>query len=157
MKKGLHLRAVLFFIASYPCKLRPYGVSSWQKQNIMVPKKKVIISSLIAVALLIYAAIGFSDYFKGSRDREMQALGEKLMEQIDAYKAAENHLPATLLEVGLVQTPDGGALFEGETFYYTLWNDRVYSIEYVSEEGRNMVRLSDADEWEVSYSVNMAR
>lgn len=123
----------------------------------MVPKKKVIITSLIAVALLIYAGIGIADYFKGSRDREMQALGAQLMEQIEAYQAAESHLPTSLQEVGLEQTADGGALYEGETFYYTLWNDRVYSIEYASGEGRNMVRLSDSDEWEVSYSVNLSK
>ncbi|MBQ9499812.1 MAG: hypothetical protein IKN48_09080 [Bacteroidaceae bacterium] len=123
----------------------------------MVPKKKVIITGLIAVALLIYAAIGIADYFKGSRDREMQALGEKLMEQIEAFKTAENHLPATLQEVGLEQTADGGTLYEGETFYYTPWNDRVYSIEYASDDGRNRLRMSDAEEWEVSYSVNLSK
>ena len=123
----------------------------------MVPKKKVIITGLIAVALLIYAAIGIADYFKGSRDREMQALGEKLMEQIEAFKTAETHLPATLQEVGLEQTADGGTLYEGETFYYTPWNDRVYSIEYASDDGRNKPRMSDAEEWEVSYSVNLSK
>ena len=121
----------------------------------MVPSKRVVITGLIAVALIIYAAVGISDNFKGSRDREMQALGEKLMEQIEAFHAAEKHLPVTLQEVGLEQTVDGGALYEGEVFYYTLWDDDVYSIEYASGEGRNMVRLSDSEEWEVSYSVNL--
>ncbi len=146
-----------FFIGGFPCKPRPYDVSSWQKYATMVPKKKVMITALIAVALLIYAAIGISDYFKGSRDREMQALGKKLMEQIDAFKEAEEHLPASLQEMGLEQTDDGWTLYEGESFYYTLWNPELYSIEYAGEEGQNMVRLSGTDEWEVSYSLNLTR
>ena len=116
-------------------------------------KKRVVFTGIIAVGLMVYAAFGIADYFKGSRDRYMQGLGNELMEEIKAYQQKEKHLPLNLKEMGYEDGEEGSSMYKGEPFFYTLWNDTVFSLEYPLDMERNMGRLSNQKEWDVSYVV----
>ena len=116
-------------------------------------KKRVVFTGIIAVGLLVYAAFGIADYFKGSHDRYMQGLGNELMEEIKAYQYKEKHLPQSLKEMGYEDGEEGSSMYKGEPFFYTLWNDTVFSLEYPLDMERNMGRLSNQKEWDVTYVV----
>lgn len=105
------------------------------------------------MGLLVYAAFGIADYFKGSHDRYLQGLGNELMEEIKAYQQKEKHLPQSLKVLGYEDGEEGSSMYKGEPFFYTIWNDSVFSLEYPLDMERNMGRLSNQKEWDVSYVV----
>lgn len=119
----------------------------------MVPKKRVVITGIVAIALLVYAAVGFSNYFASSEDRRMQQLGEELMDQVDAFKAQNHRLPTSLTEIGL-ETFQEGFKYKDEGFYYTRMNDSIYIIEYAAGVDKNMSCFSNArGDWNESRVV----
>ena len=119
----------------------------------MEKKKRLALTGIIAVGLLVYSAFGIADYFKGSRDRYMQGLGDELMEEVKTFQKKRNHLPQSLKEMGLEDGEEGSYVYKGESFFYTLWNDSVFSLEYPLDMERNMGRLSNQKEWDISYVV----
>ncbi len=116
-------------------------------------KKRVVFTGIVAVGLLVYAAFGIANYFKGSHDRYMQGLGNELIEEIKAYQHKEKHLPMNLKEMGYEDGEEGSSMYKGEPFFYTQWNDTVFCVEYPLDMERNMARLSNEKDWNVSYVV----
>jgi len=123
----------------------------------MNKKKRLIYTSIIAIALLVYAAFGIVNYFKGADDRAMQALGNELIEKVKEYRIEHGKLPATLSDIGLPDGEEGSFMFEGNPFFYSIWNDSVFRVEYPIDMERNMGRQSDQEDWEVNYVVYIRR
>lgn len=121
----------------------------------MVPKTRIVITGIIAIGLLVYAAMGIAGYFSGSEDRRMQGLGNEIVERINAFRVQEKRLPRDLTEIGAEEgsRPMSGQ-YKGETFYYSVWNDSIFIIEYAIDEQRHMSRFSNSSEWDVNYVVN---
>jgi len=119
----------------------------------MNKRKKLIYTGIIAVALLVYAAFGIIDYFNGADDRHKQQLGNELIEQISEYRAQHGQLPASLKDIGLEDGEEGSSMYQGEPFFYSIWNDSVFRVEYPVDMERNMGRMSDQEEWDINYVV----
>jgi len=123
----------------------------------MNKKKRLIYTAIVAIALLVYAAFGIVDYFKGSRDRYLQGLGDEIIEKVNDYRTQHGQLPTSLQEIGLEDGEEGSSMFQGEPFFYSIWSDSVFRVEYPVDMERNMGRQSDEKDWNINYVVIIRR
>jgi len=100
---------------------------------------------ILVLGILMLLLVSWIFYLKDARENRLMNEGSQLVKRIEAFKAENNRLPKSLIEIGIEEV-DGA-----DVLYYNKRDSLNYTISFITGLGESKFYYSDCKCWEDNY------